>query len=247
MAHKYRNAENAEESSTKSSVKESDIDLKAKTSKRVDPLNLLELAILVLVTVALSFAFPEIKGIILFLPVAYLLIDKIVRKKSLTDIGLTRENYASGIRENWHLIILVVFVIQFTMIIGTSILLPTYLEHIFSRILWSPDAEIAILIGLLMNILLITFIEELVHRGLIQHRFSQSFGPLIGIFMGSLVMTLMHWAPGEPFIVILDLVTIFIDSSIYGIIYWRSRNLLVAWTAHLGVDIFGIALILLVA
>jgi membrane protease YdiL (CAAX protease family) len=205
-----------------------------------------ELAVIMLVTVLLSIFIQVIKGVMMFLPLTYLIIEKRRTASPWTEFGIRREGYLNALKRNWHLIILVAFIIQSIVIVGASVYLPSFMEHIYSRIPWTPDAGIGALVGFLSMIIFVTFVEELVDRGFIQERFTVRFGPLIGIFMGSLFMTLMHWAPGDLFIVFLDLLAVFIDSAIFGLIYWRTRNIFVSWTAHLGVDIFDIVLMLLV-
>jgi membrane protease YdiL (CAAX protease family) len=199
-----------------------------------------------LVTVLLSILIQEIKGLMMFLPLAYLFIERRRTSAPWTEFGIRREGYLNGLKGNWHLILLDVFLIQSIVIVGASAYLPSFMEHVYSRMPWTPDAGIIVLAGFLGMIISVTFIEELVDRGFIQQRFTARFGPLVGIAVGSLFMTLMHWAPGDPFIVFLDLLSVFIDSAIFGLIYWRSQSIFVSWTAHLGVDIFDIVLMLLV-
>jgi membrane protease YdiL (CAAX protease family) len=197
-----------------------------------------------LVTLLLSILIQEIKGFMMFLPLAYLFIEKKRTSAPWTEFGIRREGYLNGLKGNWHLILLDVFLIQSIVIVGASAYLPSFMEHVYGRMPWTPDAGIIVLAGFLGMIISVTFIEELVDRGLIQQRFTTRFGPLVGIVVGSLFMTLMHWAPGDPFIVFLDLLAVFIDSTIFGFIYWRTQSIFVSWTAHLGVDIFDIVLML---
>jgi membrane protease YdiL (CAAX protease family) len=93
-------------------------------------------------------------------------------------------------------------------------------------------------------LVLVTFVEELVYRGFVQERVSHRCGNLIAIVAASLFMALMHWAPGDPLAVALDLAFVFLDSIMYGLLYARTQSILVSWTAHLGVDLFDIALML---
>ncbi len=201
---------------------------------------------MILLTVLPSMLVQEIKGLMMLLPVAYLLIEKRQRNRTWSELGIKRVGYLKELAANWHLIFLVVFLLQFIVIVGTTLYLPSFMEHIYGRIPWSPDSGLGVLVGFLIMIFVVTFIEELVNRGLIQERFTERYGPLVGIAIGSLFMSAMHWAPGNAFIVLLDLITVFIDSTIYGLIYWRTRSILISWTAHLGVDIFDIALMLLI-
>jgi membrane protease YdiL (CAAX protease family) len=199
-----------------------------------------------LVTISFSVLVYEMKGLAMLIPVGYLLIEKRLRNRRWSELGLNREGYLRMVKANWHLILLVAFIIQFIVIVGASLFIPAFMEHIYSRISWSPDAGIGDLFAFLGLIFFVTFMEELVDRGLIQERFTGGFGPLIGIVIASLFMAVLHWAPGDPFIVLLDLLAVFIDSLIYGLIYFRTRSIFVSWTAHLGVDLFDIVLMFLV-
>jgi len=227
-------------------VSESGLNQPAEIIPNTDSTQLYELTVIMLVTVALSILIQEIKGLMMLLPLAYLLIERRRRNRSWTEFGVKRGGYLNALKSNWHLIVLVVFVIQFIVIVGTSWFIPPFMEHIYSRIPWSPDAGIGVLAGFLSMIIFVTFVEELVDRGMIQERFTNRYGLFIGIVIGSLFMTAMHWAPGDPFIVLLDLLAVFIDSAIYGLIYWRTWSIFVSWTVHLGVDIFDILLMILV-
>jgi hypothetical protein len=42
----------------------------------------------------------------------------------------------------------------------------------------------------------------------------------------------MHFSIGPALIVIFDLLSVFIDSTFFGIIFQRSHNVFVAWIAH---------------
>jgi membrane protease YdiL (CAAX protease family) len=227
-------------------VSESRSDQSGKATSGLDHRSYYELTIVMLVTVSFSVLLYEEKGLAMFIPVAYLLFERGRKRRRWSEFGLNREGYLRMVRANWHLIVLVAFIIQFVVIVGASLYIPAFMDHIYSRIPWTPDAGIGALFGFLGLILFVTFMEELVDRGLIQGRFTGGFGPLIGIVIASLFMAAMHWAPGAPFIVFLDLLAVFIDSLIFGLIYFRTRSIFVSWTAHLGVDLFDIVLMLLV-
>ncbi len=56
----------------------------------------------------------------------------------------------------------------------------------------------------------------------------------------------MHFAAGPTLIVIIDLFSVFIDSIIFGIIFQRSHNVLVAWIAHFLGDIVGLIFLIMI-
>ena len=58
--------------------------------------------------------------------------------------------------------------------------------------------------------------------------------------IASIVFAFMHYSPGPVLILAVDLGMIFIDSILYGVLFARSKNILVVWLAHLLGDIFGL-------
>jgi membrane protease YdiL (CAAX protease family) len=56
----------------------------------------------------------------------------------------------------------------------------------------------------------------------------------------SILFALMHWSEGPLAIVLVDVGLIVVSSSIYGLIFMRGRNILVAWLAHWLADVVGL-------
>lgn len=206
---------------------------------------LAELALVLLLTFALNFLAPMVKGLILFLPVAYAIVERQIRRRSWNELGITRQGFLEGITANWHLFIIVVVVLQIAIPWASAFFWPDYLQHVLSRLPWSPSAGIAALLGFLLLTALSTFIEELVFRGLTQERLSWLFPQAVAIVVASVLFGIVHWAPGDPFVVFADISAVIIDGMFYGAIYARSRSVLVSWTAHFFSDIVGLAMLLL--
>ena len=85
-----------------------------------------------------------------------------------------------------------------------------------------------------------TLIEELIYRALFQERFSWYFNPYFVVVIISVLFAMMHWSEGPLEIVLTDVGLIVVSSIIYGLIYMRGRNILVAWLAHWLADIVGL-------
>ena len=72
--------------------------------------------------------------------------------------------------------------------------------------------------------------------------------PFIGIpaaiAVASLIFGLSHYSAGPFLVVALDISSIVFDSILFGIIYARSNNLIVAWAAHLLGDILGLVFLI---
>ncbi len=207
---------------------------------------LAELALVLAVTYTLNFILPSsVKGLVLFLPVAYILVDRRIRHRSWKELGIVRRGFVKGIVANWHLFIIVALVLQISIPWGAAFFWPDYLQHILSRLPWSPSAGIAAFLSFLLLTALSTFLEELVFRGLIQERLSWVFPQAVAVIVVSVLFGIIHWTPGNPIIVIADISAVIVDGLFYGVIYVRSRSVLVSWIVHFFADIVGLAMLLL--
>jgi membrane protease YdiL (CAAX protease family) len=117
--------------------------------------------------------------------------------------------------------------------------LPDGLSHVLGRIPAVNTLSVAILL-----IIVLTLREELVFRSLFQGRFSWYIGNVPAIVFVSLIFALSHLTTGALLVVAVDLLFVFFDSVVYGLIFARSNNVLLAWLAHLSADIVGLALLL---
>ena len=64
--------------------------------------------------------------------------------------------------------------------------------------------------------------------------------------MVSVIFGLMHWSEGDLVVTIADVALVTLDSTIFGLIFSRGRNLYVAWLTHLLADVVSVALLILV-
>jgi membrane protease YdiL (CAAX protease family) len=223
-------------------MQRNEIEIQSKPTR----IGIAELALVLLVTFALNFLMPPtFKGLVLFVPVAYVLVERQFRHRSWKELGIVRQGILKGIAANRHLFIIVGVVLQITIPWAATFFWPDYLQHILSRLPWSPSAGIVAFLAFLMLTALSTFIEELVFRGLVQERLSWFFSQAIAIAVASVLFGIIHWAPGDPLVVSADISTVILDGIFYGAIYARSRSVLVSWTAHFLADIVALAMLLL--
>ena len=176
-----------------------------------------------------------------FLAIGYLIVERQLRHRTWAELGLTWRGFTHSLRRNWHLILLVSFVIQFGVSWAATAYWPALLEHIKARL----PFDMSQLAAYLPLLLLATLMEELVYRALFQERLSW-FMPLpAAIGLVTVVFGLAHYAPGNLLIVAVDILLVMVDSVLYGLIFARGKNLLVAWLAHFLADVMAIVFLLL--
>jgi membrane protease YdiL (CAAX protease family) len=96
----------------------------------------------------------------------------------------------------------------------------------------------------LLNIVVGTFIEELIYRQIIQTVITKFTSVPFAIIIVSIAFTLMHYSSGQFSIVFFDLLGVFVDSILYGLIFSRS-NILFSWSAHCLSDLVALACLLI--
>jgi membrane protease YdiL (CAAX protease family) len=178
-------------------------------------------------------------AISLVLPIVYLLVERRVRHRSWAEVGIRRHGFAAGVRANWWLFVLVVLVLQAVSVGLARAFWPGLLTHVSGRI--PAYSDLPVLIAL---IVVLTFREELVYRGLFQERIGWFVGQIASVVGVSALFALTHVSVGVVAVVAVDLLFVFFDSLVYGAIYSRSHNVFVSWAAHAGADLVGLALLL---
>jgi len=208
---------------------------------------LLELILVMGLSVFLFLSVPGLAWFYTILPLIYLLIERRIRHRPLKSMGIKYSGIIADLRTNFSIIILVAVGIQFAVIVGSYWLWHPLFLRFQERVVYL-QAHFGTFTPFTMFLPLValsTFLEELVFRGFIQERISWFFNDFVAIIVGALLLAVFHYSSGELPIVMTDLLFVFLDSSLYGLIYLRSRNVFAAWTAHLSADLIGIILLLM--
>jgi len=209
---------------------------------------LLELIFVMGISVFLFSFIPSLVWLYEILSLSYLLIERRIRHRSFESLGLKYHGIIADLKANLPIIVLVAVGIQLVVIIGSYWLWSPLFFRFKDRVayLQTHFSSFAPSILFLNFIGVATLVEELIFRGFVQERVSWFYNDSIAIIMGALLMTLFHFSPGELSVIMADLFFVFLDSSLYGLIYLRSRNVFVAWTAHLLADLVGLPLLLMI-
>ena len=198
---------------------------------------LLETIIVTAVTLSGMWFVPAYKTIFALIPVAYLLVERRLRKRTWSDLGFNLRTFWVDLRANWILFFLLGFIIQPAIILWAKAYFPAYLVHVQERLPFESGIGWVILLPLLAVSLIG---EEMTYRTLIQGRLAPFIGVPLAVGVASLLFGLAHFAPGPGLVVLVDVGLIVVDSILYGIMFARRNNLWVVWLAHLLGDVFGL-------
>ena len=119
--------------------------------------------------------------------------------------------------------------------------LPQFNEHVNNR------ASFAISEDLMKTILMmavLTLGEEIAWRGFFQKQTTKVIKFIPSIILTSLLFALGHYSAGSFIIVAYDLLFVFIDSSLFGLVFKETDNAWCSWIPHFLADILGVLLII---
>ena len=198
---------------------------------------LLETILVMSVTLLGMWFLPAYKTIFALIPVAYLLIERRLRKRTWADLGFSVRTFWADLRANWILFVLVGFVMQPAAALWAKAYFPEFLAHVQARL----PFESGISWGVLLPLLAVSLLgEEMTYRTLLQGRLAPFIGAPAAVGVGSVLFGLAHVAPGAGLVVVVDVGLIIVDSILYGTMFARRNNLWVVWLAHFIGDVLGL-------
>ena len=198
---------------------------------------LLETILVMSVTLLGMWFIPTAKTLFALIPIAYLLIERRLRKRTWADLGFSVRTFWADLRANWILFVLVGFVMQPAAALWAKAYFPEFLAHVQARL----PFESGISWGVLLPLLAVSLLgEEMTYRTLLQGRITPFIGAPAAVVVGSVLFGLAHVAPGAGLVVLVDVGLIVVDSILYGTIFARCNNLWVVWLAHFIGDVLGL-------
>jgi len=118
--------------------------------------------------------------------------------------------------------------------------LPEFNEHLKNRISFATSSE---LMGTILTMSVLTLGEEIAWRGFFQKQINKKMHYILSIFITSILFALGHYSVGNFVIVAYDLLFIFIDSFLYGLVFKETDNAWCSWIPHFLADVISLFLI----
>lgn len=204
--------------------------------KKQNRLLFIETLVVLILTLLLFIFFEEYRSYFTAFPVLYLFIERSVRKRTWSSIGFKFKDIGKDVKSVWTWLVIVIFASPILTLFIANIYLPEFVLHVKERL----PVDITMIIPTLIIITIGTFLEEIIFRGLFKKDWF--IGSVFAIAIASILFALMHYSKGNPSIAY-DVITILIDSIIYGIIYLKTKNIFVPWIGYYLCDIVAISII----
>lgn len=198
--------------------------------KKIGTLPLIGLIVMAVLSFA-NLSGTRIAGLAVIFGVIFFFLNKRVEKQSSISSGLDIRSIGQALKQKgiWFWILLPV--IMNAISIGIALLfLPQYLEHVLSRtetfLSWN------LLLLLVFQLAFFALGEEIAWRAFFQQQLSKGISIIPALLLSSLLFSLGHIAFGETAVVTYDLFFVFINSLLYGFVFYKTNNAWVSAIAH---------------
>ena len=147
--------------------------------------------------------------------------SKALAFNTLTDKLTSKENIL------WIFIPAVVSIIN---VLISSNFLPQYIDYEKERAGAFVTIEMSVLSVLLFFVLALG--EEIAWRAFFQSQLMKVLSPVMAIAISSILFTVGHYAVGNPPLVLYGLSFTLINGTVFGLIFYKTRNVWVSTLAH---------------
>jgi len=118
--------------------------------------------------------------------------------------------------------------------------LPEFNEHLNNRASFAISDD---LIKTILVMAVLTLGEEIAWRGFFQKQTTKIIKFVPSLVLTSLLFALGHYSAGSFAVVAYDLLFVFIDSSLFGLVFKETDNAWCSWIPHFLADVFALFLI----
>ena len=161
------------------------------------------------------------------------------RRERSTDSGLDIRTIGSDLKGSgiWFWVLLPL-IMDAASIALSRLVLPEYIEHVLARteIFVSFD-RVAIMV---FQLAFLALGEEIAWRAFFQKQLSKACSLLPALLISSLLFAIGHIVEGNLAIVAYDVLFVFINSVLYGIVFHKSNNAWVSATSHFVANLFSV-------
>lgn len=181
----------------------------------------------------------KVAGVSVIIGIVFFFINKVYEKQPFTDSGLDIKAIGTNFKDRviwlWVVLPLIMDAVSITI---SKLFLPEYIEHVLARteIFVSFDKVILIIFQLAV----LALGEEIAWRAFFQKQLNKAFPIIPVLLISSVFFAFGHIAEGNVIIVIYDIFFIFINSILYGIIFYKTKNAWISAISHFIANLFSI-------
>lgn len=196
-------------------------------------------AMLIMAIVSFSNFFGySLAGISIVIGVVFFFVTRSSERNIASENTLNRRAIGKHLKDQsiwfWITLPLIMNIICFALSIW---FLPEFIDHIYSR------TEIVVSVNTVMLLILqlafLALSEEIAWRGFFQKQLSERLPIIPTLLLTSILFSLAHFAVGSMAVVSYDIFFIFINSVLYGIVFYKTNNVYMSTISHFIANLFA--------
>ncbi len=207
--------------------------------KDIKKLTLIALAAMAALSLTNLFGLP-IAGLTVFIGVLFFFLDK--GKTPFAQNGFDIKGVGKAFSNKTIWLWVALPLLMDVVAVGLSkLVLPEFIDHVIARTagLLSFD-KIALLT---VQLAVFAVWEEVAWRAFFQNQLQKAIPAPLAVLLSSVLFGLAHVAAGSPAVVIYDVFFVIVNSCLYGIIFYKTRNAWVSAIAHFASNLFGVLIL----
>jgi membrane protease YdiL (CAAX protease family) len=185
----------------------------------------------------------NIAGASVILGVVFFFINKASEKQAFSGSGLDIKAIGKNLKDKkiwiWILLPLIMDIVSMT--IG-KLFLPGYIEHVLAR---SGNIVTFDKVALLVpELAFLALGEEIAWRAFFQKQLNKALPIVPVLLISSVLFGMGHLAAGSVIIVIFDIFFVFINSILYGVVFYKTNNAWVSTISHFIANLFSVIVLI---
>ncbi|MDI2588637.1 CPBP family intramembrane metalloprotease [Psychrobacillus sp. NEAU-3TGS] len=184
----------------------------------------------------------NIAGITIIIGIAFFFINSKLEKNISADNGLNAKAIGTSLKtKTIYFWIVLPLILNVVCIVLAKLILPEYIEHLYGRTEFVVSLDKIMFLFLQLAILALG--EEIAWRAFFQKQLSKALPIIPTLIVTSIIFAFGHIVEGSLIVVAYDIFFIFINSVLYGVIFYKTNNAWISATSHFIANLFSIILI----
>jgi membrane protease YdiL (CAAX protease family) len=187
----------------------------------------------------------KIAGISVIIGVVFFFINDRYEKQPTSDSGLDFKTIGANLKDKgiwiWILLPIIMDAVSITI---AKIFLPEYIGHVLSRTEVFVSFDKVFL--MLFQLAFLALGEEIAWRAFFQKQLNKVFSIIHVLLISSVLFAIGHFNQGNPVIVTYDIFFVFINSILYGIIFYKSKNAWISAISHFAANLFSVIVLVFI-
>lgn len=186
----------------------------------------------------------NVAGVAVIVGIVFFFINNLHEKEPTESSGLDIKAIKTNLKENgiwlWMLLPLIMDAVSISI---AKLFLPEYIDHVLAR----TDVFISFdkIILMIIQLVILALGEEIAWRAFFQKQLNKVLSIIPTLLISSVLFALGHLTQGSINILIYDIFFVFINSILYGVIFYKTNNAWISAISHFIANLFSVIVLVL--